>query len=58
VVGDWNGDGKDTVGVYAGSAVPGVTAGTWMLRNSNSPGSPDLNFIFNVGTGSAVPLVW
>jgi hypothetical protein len=35
VVGDWNGDGKTTVGVYDPST------GTFYLRNENSAGAPD-----------------
>lgn len=34
VVGDWNGDGRDTPGIYAG--------GTFYLRNSNTAGYPDV----------------
>ena len=34
VVGDWNGDGVDTPGIYA--------KGTFFLRNSNSKGYPDI----------------
>lgn len=41
IPGDWNGDGTttvglDTLGVYD-------TSGVWFLRNTNSPGSPDLS---------------
>ena len=35
VVGDWNGDGKTTIGVVD----PGSM--TWYLRNENSAGAPD-----------------
>lgn len=34
VVGDWNGDGRDTPGIFAN--------GTFYLRNSNSAGYPDI----------------
>src|SRR5262249_29649839 len=34
VVGDWDGDGKTTVGAFDPST------GTWYLRNSNSAGAP------------------
>jgi hypothetical protein len=36
LAGDWNGDGRTTVGVFD----PGTA--TWYLRNSNSPGAPDV----------------
>jgi uncharacterized delta-60 repeat protein len=35
VAGDWNGDGKTTVGVVD-------PKGTWYLRNTNGPGAPDV----------------
>jgi endoglucanase len=35
VVGDWNGDGKVTIGVFD-------SGGNWLLRNSNSAGPPDI----------------
>jgi RHS repeat-associated protein len=38
IVGDWNGDGKDTAGVYR------QTTDAFRLRNSNSSGDPDLYF--------------
>jgi len=41
VVGDWNGDRITTVGVYE------ADTGAWLLRNSNSPGAP--NIAFNYG---------
>ncbi len=34
VVGDWNGDGIDTIASF--------TNGWWYLRNSNTPGPPDI----------------
>jgi hypothetical protein len=36
VVGDWNGDGKTTLGVIEPTTL------TWYLRNSNSSGAPDI----------------
>jgi hypothetical protein len=36
VVGDWDGDGIDTIGVIDPATM------TWYLRNSNSPGAPDI----------------
>ena len=38
VVGDWDGDGVDTIGVYRGN--------TFLLRNSNTVGFANLNFVF------------
>jgi hypothetical protein len=38
VVGDWDGNGTDSVGLVRG--------GTWLLRNSNSTGSADLAFVY------------
>ena len=48
VVGDWNANGTDTVGVKAGT--------TWMLRNANSSGTADLTFDF--GLANDLPVVW
>jgi large repetitive protein len=45
--GDWNGDGIDTPGVWR--------AGTFYLRNSNTPGPADIQFTF--GAAGDVPLV-
>ena len=46
VAGDRDEDGIDTVGMFR--------AGQFLLRNSNSAGSPDINF--NFGTSGDVPL--
>jgi hypothetical protein len=46
VMGDWNADGVDTVGVFKG--------GSWKLRNSNSAGAADLSF--NYGSLGWLPL--
>ena len=48
VVGDWDGDGDDTVGVKTGS--------TWLLRNTNSPGAAAIAFDF--GLPNDLPLTW
>jgi hypothetical protein len=40
VAGDWNGDGVTTIGVARPSTATGVL--TWLLRNSNSAGGPDI----------------
>ncbi|MEP7290088.1 MAG: SBBP repeat-containing protein [Chloroflexota bacterium] len=47
VVGDWNGDGIDTVGVYR--------AGQFLLRDSNSPGAPTV-YTFALGISGDVPM--
>src|SRR5205814_586016 len=47
--GDWNADGVTTVGVWR----PGTA--TWYLRNSNTPGAPDIA-PFAYGVGSWTPL--
>ena len=47
VVGDWDGDGIATPGVFRN--------GAWYLRNSNSTGIPDLSFGF--GDPGDVPVV-
>jgi hypothetical protein len=44
IVGDWNGDGKDTVGVVKDDG--GGTAG-WHLRNSNSTGGTNVHFTYS-----------
>lgn len=48
VVGDWDANGTDTVGVKAGT--------TWMLRNANSSGSAAITFDF--GLANDLPVVW
>jgi len=47
LVGDWDNDGKDTVGTYA--------AGVWSLRDSNTAGPPTR--VFSYGWDGAVPVV-
>jgi hypothetical protein len=49
LVGDWDGDGDDTIGVF-----DPLTA-TWLLRNSNSSGAPDVE-PFPYGAGLWQPL--
>ncbi len=46
VVGDWDGDGITTIGVFR--------AGQFLLRNSNKPGPPDL--VINFGEAGDLPL--
>ncbi len=48
VVGDWDGDGDDTVGVKAVS--------TWSLNNENDTGPVDLTLSF--GAPDDLPLSW
>jgi len=45
VVGDWNGDGRDTIGVWNRST------GRWYLRDSNTAGAPNLSFVFDPAAG-------
>ena len=47
VVGDWDGNGTETIGIFRG--------GTWYLRNANGPGAPDL--AFGWGSPGDVPIV-
>jgi hypothetical protein len=47
VVGDWDGDGDDTIGAYCG--------GTWYLRNDATSGGPHLSFTY--GTAAYTPVV-
>jgi hypothetical protein len=59
VIGDWNNDGTQTIGVFD----PGVffgdpDAGMWFIRNSNSAGAPDASFSFGVAGGIPVSGDW
>jgi hypothetical protein len=49
LAGDWDGDGKDSVGVYV------TETGTFFLRNALSPGPADHAYSF--GGPGLVPLV-
>jgi WD40 repeat protein len=40
ITGDWDGDGVDTLGVFD------PLQGRFQLRNSNTPGAPDLSFLY------------
>ena len=53
VIGDWNGDGTDTVGVVRRSG----SYWTWLLRNSNSSGTADISFAFGRADLGDVPVV-
>ena len=45
VVGDWNSDGADTVGLYQ------PTGGSFFLRNANSPGGASVVFGYGPPSG-------
>jgi hypothetical protein len=51
IVGDWDGDGDDTIGIFR------PTDGTWHLRNANSAGSPDISFGYHWGASTDKPIV-
>jgi hypothetical protein len=55
VVGDWDGDGKDTVGVV--EVDPSTNFLVWKLRNSNTPGAPDVTPFAYGGVGSVAVVV-
>jgi hypothetical protein len=57
VVGDWTGSGRTTVGVFrpAGSVYNRGTQDQWLLRNSNTPGNPDI--VFYYGAAGDIPVV-
>jgi hypothetical protein len=50
VVGDWTGSGVTTIGVFrpVGTPYNSTTNDQWLLKNSNSPGSPDFNFSYGL----------
>lgn len=48
VVGDWDRDGDDTVGVRSGT--------TWLLNNANDQSAPDITFAF--GGANDLPVLW
>ncbi|MBI4439575.1 hypothetical protein HY638_01225 [Candidatus Woesearchaeota archaeon] len=49
VVGDWNGDGTNTIGIYA------PLTNTFMLRNTNNAGYPDIQVAY--GVAGDIPVV-
>ncbi|MBX3065172.1 MAG: CSLREA domain-containing protein [Anaerolineae bacterium] len=56
VVGDWDGDGIDTVGFYRrGRASDGLGGGLFVLSNSNL--TPHADYVFVLGNPSDTPLV-
>ena len=48
VVGDWDADGVDTVGVFRD--------GEWLIKNSHRGGNADQ--IFHFGSEGDLPIVW
>src|SRR5262249_26130376 len=54
VVGDWDGNGTDTVGAFDPVGQFGKPPATWYLRNSNTPGAPDIA-PFAYGAGGWAP---
>jgi hypothetical protein len=56
LTGDWNGDGLSTVGVVDGTGGTNPDSAVWYLRNSNSPGAPDIT-PFAYGLRSWIPVV-
>ena len=52
MVGDWDRDGVDTVGVFR----PGDT--TVYLRNTNSTGKADESYVFGVSSWTPVAGTW
>jgi hypothetical protein len=52
VVGDWDGNGIDTVGVFRPSTQ------TWLLRNFNSAGAANVSFAFGTSTSMPVAGDW
>src|SRR5262249_11958458 len=55
VVGDWDGDGVDTIGAFDPVGQFGQKPATWYLRNSNSPGAPSYA-PFAYGTAACQPV--
>jgi hypothetical protein len=51
IVGDWNGDGTDTIGLYS------TSGGAFFLRNSNTGGVADIMFTYGPGGLGFVPIV-
>ena len=50
LLGDWDGNGTDTVGLYD------PATGNFFLRNSNTPGAANLVFSFGAGGAGFVPV--
>src|SRR5262249_47522628 len=59
VVGDWDGSGTDTVGVFDPIGQFGKAPATWYLRNSNSAGAPDIApFAYGAGGWAPQAGIW
>jgi hypothetical protein len=57
IVGDWNGDGTETIGVVNPFNLSGSSA--WALRNENSPGDPDAGlFLYGLPTWTPLAGDW
>ena len=54
ISGDWNADGRDTAGVVRFDAAS--RQARWLLRNSNTSGAAQLNFLY--GPGDRPVVVW
>ena len=50
VVGDWNGDGKDTIGLYD------PATSTFYLRNTNNSGNADVTFVYGAAGAGWLPI--
>jgi hypothetical protein len=50
VVGDWDMDGIDTVGVKKGAS--------WTLNNQNDASGGDLSITFGTGATDELPIIW
>lgn len=59
VVGDWTGIGYTTIGVYrpAGTMYNKTSHGQYLLRNSNTPGNPDIAFYDFSSDYASIPIV-
>ena len=57
VVGDWDGDGVDTIGVVVYDFSPTGPI-RWHLRNSNTAGPPDLSVVYSRGRDRPVTGDW
>ena len=51
IMGDWNGDGVDTVGLYHKASA------AWFLRNTNTEGIADVTFGFGIPGSAWTPVV-
>ena len=49
IVGDWDGNGTDTIGIFVQSS------GSFLLKNANTPGAADLLFSFGPGGATWYP---